>query len=196
MSQKICTVCKDIELTDGEISKYGDRCHYCMTKIAKQTAKALGMEFDMPDPTEVGRPRDFMDQPKPSLLVDEEERKNKLVPRPDARAGFINNPNLPDFTTEAKNLLKKEFAFDVDNPPPFTVVEARGQEGTVLRLEITANVPTEWLPSLQEILNRDLAQIVRALSFGTKHHTVLEDLTKYLNSQDNGPFPNFFGGGE
>ncbi len=191
--KKICTVCKDVELTDEEAAQPKTLCYWCLVDLHVQAAKIMGTDLSMislPNPALYGRTVEEVDGGRPSEEERETTAKHTPVNKPDNRAGFIPNPKLPDFTPEAKKLLKS-LDFDPDNPPPLTVIEARGLEGVVLRLEITAKMKPEWVDAFQKILERDLESYVRALAFGTKHKAVLADITEHLNNKGNpqGPFP-------
>lgn len=191
--KKICIVCKDVELTDEEASQPKKVCYWCMIDLHSKMTKLLGDSgpvMAMPHPELYGRTVEEIEEGRPSELGIQEAAKITPINKPDSRAGFINDPKLPDFTPEAKKLLKS-LEFDPDNPPPLTVIEARGLEGTVLRFEITAKMRPEWIEAFQKILERDLESYVRALALGTKHKAVLADIVEHLNNKGNpqGPFP-------
>ncbi len=186
----VCPNCAEVELTKEEQTLLkGKLCYWCYLDMIKQKNLAY----------------DTQEAPKPPEMFGRTEKEVKMG-RKGADSlqygssaqrytdGFQDNPDLPPFSPEARALLKGSFNFDPSNPPIVTVIQAKGEEGTSLRLEITAPVSEGWREAIEQILDQELQSIVKMLMYGPKHPNMLKNLNQKLNP---GPqFGGFSGGGE
>lgn len=191
---KICKSCKITPLTPEEEASDHKRCYWCAVALQKQLLQTLGAnedEIEDPDPEEFGRTAEEIKLGRPS----EAEAESSVAARP---SKDINNvvgfqkpaKDSPDFTDGAKTFFKA-VGLDMENPQPYTVIETKkGKQDTSLRFTISADIDPRWREAIQGILEQNLEQLIKMLTFGQKHDSILDDVNRALRPPQGpgGPF--------
>jgi hypothetical protein len=185
MAKVICPKCNEVQLTEEEIGLGSKRlCFWCACEQIDLYNKSMGENQEYPDPLFFGRPKTSVPGKRPDTRYADLNPHSMSASHKngDATVGFQDDDAMPPFSPEAKAILKN-FDFDPDRPPPITVIEVHGGEGTKLRLEMTAPIPVDWVEALRKMLDQELFSIVKMLTFGPKHPGIL----KMIQNQQQGP---------
>lgn len=184
---KICKTCKITPLTPEEENSDQQRCYWCEMETHKKLKESLGDlipdDFEIPDPEDYGRTPDEVLAGRPSENSYDSPLNTFQRGEQNERIGFQKNPEA-GFEDGSKAFLKA-MGLDVDNPAPFSLIEAKGNEGTKLTFEISASIDPSWRKIIQDILNQNLIQIVKLLTFGTKHDAIPDEINRAMR----GPRP-------
>lgn len=179
---KICTQCRQVPMTAEEMKLDPPRCFWCQkdfVELANKTMSGLTNEqLPLPIPKEYGRTIQEVagDRPTQNNENNEYSESKSELQASFKEKGFQKSDNLPDFSPRAKKILQEVGGLNTDKPQIISEITAWGNDGTRLVLELTAPIPQEWRKGMQKVMEMELEAIIRLLTYGIKHDSILSQI--------------------